>query len=83
MACKRLRPSEAAAWNREHGAPGISVGGLEVMRSRGVGPAYYKVQGRIVYDIADLEAWAAGQRVETRFSASAPPPRTADQRPAA
>lgn len=39
---------------------------LEKHRSYGTGPAYRKIGGRILYDIADLRAWVeAGSRNST------------------
>jgi hypothetical protein len=34
-------------------------------RSAGIGPPYYRVGGSIRYDVADLDAWLAEQRVVT------------------
>ena len=64
MAPRRLRPREAAAWLAEHGCPG-TVSTLEAWRCLGRGPAFYRIGRRIAYDVADLEAFAAGQRCET------------------
>ncbi|MCD4512187.1 helix-turn-helix domain-containing protein [Brucella pseudogrignonensis] len=39
---------------------------LEKHRSFGTGPAYHKIGGRILYDIADLRAWVeTGSRTST------------------
>jgi predicted DNA-binding transcriptional regulator AlpA len=37
---------------------GLSGRTLEKHRTYGTGPTYRKLGGRIVYDIADLQAWA-------------------------
>jgi predicted DNA-binding transcriptional regulator AlpA len=42
---------------------GMAVKTLQNWRSRGVGPPYYKLGGRILYDEAELDAWLAQQRV--------------------
>ena len=36
----------------------LSVGTLEKHRQHGTGPVYRKVGGRVLYRVADLEAWA-------------------------
>ncbi len=41
---------------------GLSGRTLEKHRYFGTGPIYHKVGGRIVYSIADLDAWAASGR---------------------
>ena len=41
---------------------GISGRTLEKHRYFGTGPLYHKLGGRIVYAIADLDAWAASGR---------------------
>ena len=38
---------------------------LAQWRHKGVGPAYYRLGRKIVYRGADLNAWAAANRVET------------------
>lgn len=55
-----LRTAEAARF--------LSLSGrtLEKHRTFGTGPAYKKIGGRVVYAVADLEAWAdRGTRVST------------------
>lgn len=37
---------------------GLSKSKMDKMRGTGGGPKYYKFDARIVYDVADLEAWA-------------------------
>jgi len=64
VAPRRLTRRAAAAWLQEHCGFG-TVATLESWASLGRGPALYKIGRRCVYDIADLEAFAAGQRVET------------------
>ena len=46
-----LRTEEAARWL------GLSGRTLEKHRCCGTGPAYRKLGGRVVYVLADLEAW--------------------------
>ncbi|EGO93788.1 AlpA family transcriptional regulator [Acidiphilium sp. PM] len=55
-----LRTPEAARFL------GLSGRTLEKHRSFGSGPAYRKIGGRVVYRLADLQAWAeAGARQST------------------
>jgi predicted DNA-binding transcriptional regulator AlpA len=45
---------------------GLSHRTLEKHRTYGTGPKYLKLGGRVVYRIADLQAWAApGERTST------------------
>lgn len=45
---------------------GLSARTLEKHRTYGTGPVYRKLGGRVVYDIADLKAWAdKGRRAST------------------
>lgn len=45
---------------------GLSARTLEKHRCYGTGPAYHKLGGRVVYAIADLDAWAGnGKRRST------------------
>ncbi len=39
---------------------------LAEWRSRGDGPRYFKVGRNVRYDWADVRAWLAGQRVDSR-----------------
>lgn len=50
---------EAAAYLR------IKKGTLEVWRSQKRGPRYQKIGGRVVYDLADLERFAAANTILT------------------
>ena len=34
-------------------------------RSKGEGPPYYTIGGRVTYRAADIDAWIEGQRVES------------------
>lgn len=69
----RLRPREAAEWCSANGCPaGSTVAGLETLRARGKGPAYYRVGRGISYAVEDLAAWAQGTRVETSDSRNLP-----------
>ena len=56
-----LRTQEAARFL------GISVRTLEKHRTYGTGPTYRKIGGRVLYTIADLQAWTEiGARKSTR-----------------
>jgi predicted DNA-binding transcriptional regulator AlpA len=67
-----LRTEEAARWL------GLSGRTLEKHRCTGAGPTYRKIGGRVVYMVADLQAWLdAGQRVSTARRGR--PPRRADR----
>jgi hypothetical protein len=49
----------------------LSLSGRTLERHRyfGTGPIYHKIGGRIVYTVADLDAWvASGRRQSTRSS---------------
>ena len=80
MAPRRLRPREAAAWLAEHGCPG-TVSTLVTWRFLDRGPAFYRIGRRIAYDVADLEAFAAGQRCETVDSYAVGASKPATRRP--
>lgn len=72
-----LRTEEAARWL------GLSGRTLEKHRCTGTGPAYRKLGGRVVYLLADLEAWIdAGARRSTAHR-GLPAPGPAHRRPAA
>ncbi len=51
---------------------GLSARTLEKHRCFGTGPKYFKLGGRIVYEITDLDAWAGMGR---RDSTTHPPTR--------
>jgi hypothetical protein len=55
------RPIVSPEWVSPHGAAkiiGMSVGGLEMRRHRGIGPPYSKHGPRIVrYRVKDLHSW--------------------------
>lgn len=36
---------------------GISVNRLAILRMTGEGPVYYRIGGKILYGIADIDAW--------------------------
>ena len=40
-------------------------------RCSGVGPAYHKIGGRVIYSGRDLNAWLAAQRVQTAQQSAA------------
>jgi excisionase family DNA binding protein len=48
---KLLTVKEAASYLR------LSASTLNRLRVSGGGPKYYKLAGRVLYDIADLDAW--------------------------
>ncbi len=48
-----LRAKEAARYL------GVSVSMLQRHRHNGTGPVYFKIGGRVLYRLADLDAWAA------------------------
>ncbi|HMM40117.1 MAG TPA: helix-turn-helix domain-containing protein [Desulfovibrio sp.] len=56
---QKLTTEEAAAYLR------LQPGTLEVWRCRGRGPAYQKLGRRVVYDRADLDAFANSHTVLT------------------
>lgn len=55
-----LRPAVYAA-----SYVGKSPQTLANWRWRGIGPKYYKINGYIMYDMADVDAWLDEQVVET------------------
>jgi len=56
---------------------GLSGRTLEKHRSYGTGPLYRKLGGRVVYAIADLQAWAeSGMRRSTSDPNTGPGPAT-------
>ena len=61
-----IRLREAAAMLR------VSARTLDRYRSAGGGPAYFAFGHRIVYERADLAAWAAGRRCRDTASAGTP-----------
>ena len=56
---RRLNTRDAAAYL------GVKPGTLEVWRSIGRGPRYMKLGTRVLYEIADLDTYAAAKVVET------------------
>jgi predicted DNA-binding transcriptional regulator AlpA len=53
---RKLRVTEAAAFLS------VSKSWLDKTRGTGNGPAYIKAGRRVVYDLSDLESWAAQQK---------------------
>lgn len=52
---------------------GLSGRTLEKHRTYGTGPTYSKIGGRVVYAVADIQAWAArGERSSTSDEARDP-----------
>ena len=50
----------------------VSKSTLDKLRVSGGGPAYMKLGARVIYDVADLEAWAArGRRSNTSVKEAA------------
>jgi hypothetical protein len=43
---------------------GVAERTLEQWRYRGIGPAYHRIEGRVMYDWRDVDAWLQAQRVE-------------------
>lgn len=63
----RLYTTGAAAYT------GIPVSTLRYWRHNHTGPASYSIGARVVYDIADLDAWVTAQKAATvRGGVSAP-----------
>lgn len=62
---QRLSEREAA----EYLGP-VSVRTLQDWRNRGTGPAYTRLGRRIAYDVADLDAFLAAERVEPKTGAA-------------
>ncbi|AOG06665.1 helix-turn-helix domain-containing protein [Bosea sp. RAC05] len=56
----RLKNDEAAA------ALGVKPDTLKAWRSRGVGPAFVRVNGAIRYDPVDIAVYLGARRVEPR-----------------
>jgi len=52
----RFNVSEAAS------VLGVSKSWLDKKRSNGGGPEYHKFGRRVIYDVKDLEAWAASNK---------------------
>jgi predicted DNA-binding transcriptional regulator AlpA len=52
---RRLNVKEAAAYL------GLSVSKTNKLRTYGGGPKYYKLDHRVVYEVADLDAWVAAR----------------------
>ena len=44
---------------------GVSKSHLNKLRMDRAGPSFSKLGGRVVYSLADLEAWLAATRVDT------------------
>ena len=61
---RRLNVKDAAAY------VGISVSKMNKLRTYGGGCRYFKLDHRVVYDVADLDAWVAA-RARTNTSQNA------------
>ena len=59
MPSKKLNTQEAAAYL------GVKPCTLELWRYRKKGPRYFKLGSRVMYDLAELEAWFATRGVHT------------------
>jgi hypothetical protein len=68
QALKNLNTREAASYLKEQHSIPVTPGTMEVWRSYGRGPRYRKVARWVVYAMADLDCFAAGQIVETTDS---------------
>lgn len=53
----------AAAYLREKGWP-VKDSTIRTLRQRGLGPTYYRIAGRAVYRLADLDEYIASCRVD-------------------
>jgi predicted DNA-binding transcriptional regulator AlpA len=42
----------------------VSAAWLEKARSRGSGPKFIKIGSRVLYDVADIDAWLASKKRE-------------------
>ena len=58
---KLLTPAEVV----EHLDHKITIGTLGTWRSRGKGPEYLKLGGKVVYLLPDLEKWMKEKKVTT------------------
>lgn len=61
-----MTSTESTKFRRREAASylGVSTGFLEKAATRGDGPAMFKMSARlVVYDRADLDAWATSHRV--------------------
>jgi predicted DNA-binding transcriptional regulator AlpA len=65
MTRKILRPDEV------HERTGVSVETLKYWRAQGRGPRWYKLGRRVVYNLADVDAWLDEQRGATGPSTAA------------
>jgi predicted DNA-binding transcriptional regulator AlpA len=51
---------------------GLTGKTFENWRSKGIGPAYYKLGGRVVYDDFEVDAWCAARRRTSTSDAGSP-----------
>jgi DNA-binding transcriptional MerR regulator len=56
---------------------GIRPKTLDNWRSLGVGPAFYRLGSRVVYDLADVDAWLAERRRTSTSDQDLQPPAAA------
>ena len=63
MPSKKLNTQEAAAYL------GVKPCTLELWRCRKKGPRYFKLGSRVMYDLAELDAWFATRGVHTADTA--------------
>jgi hypothetical protein len=61
---------DAAAYIRKHHERRCSSGYLMKLRSLGKGPSFYRRNGQVVYERADLDQWAANPEVSGPFNKS-------------
>jgi hypothetical protein len=64
-ASRRISEREAASYLGP-----VRVRTLQAWRMQGVGPPYSKLGKRVAYDVADLDAFIAAQRVEPKAAAA-------------
>jgi predicted DNA-binding transcriptional regulator AlpA len=68
----RLVPATPSTWLRTPAAAGhlgLGVSTLNKLRLTGGGPRFAKLGSVVVYDVADLDAWAAERKVRSTSEA--------------
>lgn len=58
---------------------GVPVNTLRYWKHRGEGPRAYKLGGRVVYDVADLDAYRELAKATTATGGKVPAPRSASK----
>ena len=67
---ERFTTDDAAAYIREQHKRRCSSGYLMKLRCLGKGPTFYRCNGQVVYEQADLDQWAANPSVSGPFNKS-------------